>query len=97
MQNKDLHNKENVFENNISNNYKNFTLNYNLLPESSSNPKISHEKNEENNHTNTNEALSICSPNKAITNETDLLSLTSNDLSKLKTREELLVDVNNDE
>ena len=48
IKNKDLHNKENIFENNISNNYKNFTINYNLVPDVKNSNLLQIKTNDEN-------------------------------------------------
>jgi len=74
-------NKENVFENNISNNYKSFTLNYNLVPETIiPQNKVLQAKMENMQDGYKDSQMTM--------NMNDDLALTSNDLGKLKTKEE---------
>jgi len=83
--NKDtFNNKENVFENNISNNYKSFTLNHNLVPERTiPQSKVLQAKINIDNihdfHPGKDSQISDSELN---------LALTSNDLSKLKGKDE---------
>ena len=82
INNKDIHKKENIFENNISNNYKSFTLNYNLLPDPLINKGLHTKTNGENYFS---EELKVHNKGLALNNNTDFnLALTSKDLSKLK-------------
>jgi len=85
--NKDTHNnKENVFENNISNNYKSFTLNYNLVPERTiPQSKVLQAKI---NIDNIHDFHANVGKDSQISDGELNLALTSNDLSKLKGKEE---------
>lgn len=88
IKNKDLHNKENIFENNISNNYKNFTINYNLVPDVKNSNLLQIKTNDEN---FINQEISQITQSKALINKNDNelnLALTSKDLSKLKSKKE---------